>query len=96
VLLATGWSAEQVAKVLQIEPNTVRNHVKRYQQGGLKTLRHIAFRGNKCLLDAAQLVCLDAHLQSHLYLSAKGVAQWVEDTFPRCQDRSRLPLGGDV
>jgi predicted ArsR family transcriptional regulator len=38
VLLATGWPAEQVAEVLQIDPNTVRNHFKRYQQGGL--VRH--------------------------------------------------------
>ncbi len=26
VLLGTGWSAEQVAEVLQVDPKTVRNH----------------------------------------------------------------------
>ncbi|EGV27489.1 hypothetical protein ThidrDRAFT_4699, partial [Thiorhodococcus drewsii AZ1] len=31
VLLATGWTAEQIAEVLQIDPNTVRNHFKRYR-----------------------------------------------------------------
>jgi len=36
VLLATGWTAEQIAEVLQIDPNTVRNHFKRYRQDGLK------------------------------------------------------------
>lgn len=81
VLLATGWTAEQIAEVLQIDPNTVRNHFKRYRQDGLKSLRHVAFRGSACQLDAGQLACLEAHLQSHLYLSAKAVAQWVEDTF---------------
>jgi DNA-binding NarL/FixJ family response regulator len=25
VLLATGWTAEEVAEVLQVDPNTVRN-----------------------------------------------------------------------
>jgi DNA-binding NarL/FixJ family response regulator len=25
-LLATGWTAEAVAEVLQVDPNTVRNH----------------------------------------------------------------------
>lgn len=31
VLLVTGWTAEQIAKVLLIDPNTVRNHFKRYR-----------------------------------------------------------------
>jgi transposase len=81
VLLATGWSAEQVAEVLQIDPNTVRNHFRRYQQGGIKALGHVAFRGSVCALDAAQLAVLDAHLQTHLYQTAKAVACWVKDTF---------------
>ncbi|MCG6859706.1 MAG: helix-turn-helix domain-containing protein [Chromatiaceae bacterium] len=28
VLLATSWRAEDVAEVLQVDPNTVRNHFK--------------------------------------------------------------------
>ncbi|CAD7852429.1 MAG: Mobile element protein, partial [Olavius algarvensis Gamma 1 endosymbiont] len=31
VALATGWTAEEVAELLQIDPNTVRNHFKRYR-----------------------------------------------------------------
>lgn len=31
VLLASGWSAEQVAEVLQVDANTLRNHFRRYQ-----------------------------------------------------------------
>jgi predicted ArsR family transcriptional regulator len=38
VLLANGWSVEQVADALLVDPNTVRNHFKRYQQGGLAAL----------------------------------------------------------
>ena len=30
VLLATGWTAEAVAEVLLVDPNTVRAHFKRY------------------------------------------------------------------
>ena len=73
VLLGTGWSAEQVVEVPQVDPNTVRNHVKRYQQ--------IAFRGSVCALDEAQLAALDLHLQTHLYQTANGVAAWVKDNF---------------
>ncbi len=48
VLLATGWRAEEVAEVLQVDPNTVRNHFKRYQQGGLDALVHVGFQGSAC------------------------------------------------
>jgi len=81
VLLATGWTAEQVAEVLQVEPNTVRGHFKRYREGGVKALGHVAFRGSACALDKEQLATLDAHLQTHLYETAKAIAHWVEKTF---------------
>jgi len=81
VLLATGWTAEEVAEVLQVDANTVRNHYRRYRQGGLQALGHIAFRGSACALDEEELALLDVHLQDHLYLSAKAIARWVEDTF---------------
>jgi transposase len=81
VLLATGWPAEQVAEVLQIDPNTVRNHFKRYQQGGLVHLCQTAYRGRDGLLSEVELAILDAHLGKNLYLTAKAVAQWVEEQF---------------
>jgi transposase len=59
----------------------VRKHYKRYRQGGLKALGHIAFRGSSSALDNDQLALLDLHLQDHLYLSAKAAARWVEETF---------------
>ena len=74
ILLARGWRAEDVADALLIDPNTVRNHFKRYQQGGLPELLRVAYRGSDCELDAAQLAELDAHLQTEFYLSAKDVA----------------------
>ena len=83
VLLATGWTAEEVAEVLQVEPNTVRNHFKRYRQGGIEALRTIGagVGGSTCALNAEQLAILDAHLQEHLYLSAKAIAHWVKKRF---------------
>jgi transposase len=81
VLLATGQTAEQVAEVLQIDPNTVRSHFKRYRQDGVKSLGQVAFRGSACQLDPAHIACLEAHLQRHLYLSAKAIARWLEDPF---------------
>ena len=81
VLLATGWTAEQVAEVLQVDPNTVRNYFKRYQQGGLMTLCHMAYRGHEGWLSEIELALLDAHLEKHLYLTTKAIAHWVEEQF---------------
>jgi transposase len=81
VLLASGRTAEDIADALLIDPNTVRNHFKRYQQGGLPALLHLAYRGSDCELGEAELAVLDAHLQEHLYLTAKEIAAWVEATF---------------
>jgi transposase len=81
VLLASGRTAEDVAEALLIDPNTVRSHFKRYQQGGLPGLLHLAYRGSDCELEEAELAVLEAHLQTHLYLTAKDVAAWVEETF---------------
>ena len=83
VLLATGWTAEDVAEVLQVEPNTVRNHFKCYCDGGIEALSRIGtgVGGSTCALDAERLVSLDTHLQTNLYLSAKAIAHWVKETF---------------
>ena len=41
----------------------------------------LAYRGSIGELGEAELALLEAHLQLHLYLSAKDVAAWVEETF---------------
>jgi len=81
VLLASGWTAEQVAEALLIDPNTVRNHFRRYQQDGLAGLQHVAYAGSDCALDAAELAALDVHVQTQLYVTAKEVAAWVKEQF---------------
>ena len=83
VLLATGWSVEEVAEVLLVDPNTVRAHFKRYREDGLEGLRRVGegVGGSIGLLDAKQLAQLDAHLQTNLYLSAKAVGHWAKETF---------------
>uniref|UniRef100_UPI00105F0987 helix-turn-helix domain-containing protein n=1 Tax=Candidatus Thiosymbion oneisti TaxID=589554 RepID=UPI00105F0987 len=80
--LATGWSPEDVADVLRVDPNTVRNYFKRYRTDGLEGLSQIGegVGGSPGWLTEKQLVLVDAHLQENLYLSAKAVAHWVKET----------------
>jgi transposase len=90
--LATGWSAEDVAEILQIDANTVRNHFKRYRQGGIEALRAIGtgVGGSACALDAEQLAILDVHLQKNLYLSARAIAHWVQVRYGVCYTESGM------
>jgi len=60
VVLVTCWTTEGIAEVLQVDPNTVRNHFKCYRQGGIEALHRIGtgVGGSACLLDAEQLASL--------------------------------------
>jgi len=79
ILLGSGWSPEQVAEALLIDPDTVRGHFKRYKQGGAEGLITNAYRGGEGWLSEEQLTALDLHLQHTLYLTAKDVARYVEE-----------------
>lgn len=80
ILLASGWRAQDLADALLIDPKTVCNHFRRYQEGGLPGLTHFAYGGSDCELSEGQLAIRDANLQSALFLSAKDMAAWMEET----------------
>ena len=58
VALVTGWTAEEVAEILQVDANTVRNHFKRYRADGLAGLNRVGdgVGGSPCLLTEEQLI----------------------------------------
>jgi len=81
VSLANGWTAEQVAAVLLVDPNTVRNQFRRYRQGGLPGLLQTGYHGSECALSDDALAALELHVETHLSLTAKDVAAWVQEQF---------------
>jgi len=81
ILLGSGWSPSEVAAALLIDDDTVRNHFKRYKQGGIAALERMNYVGSEALLTPAQLTELDAHLQQELHSSAASVARWVKERF---------------
>lgn len=78
ILLGRGHTVAAVADALLIDPDTVREYYKRYQKGGIDELLRMSFVGSEALLDADQLAELDAHLQTHLHLTAESVARYVK------------------
>jgi transposase len=78
-LLGSGWSPQQVAEALLIDPDSVRNHFKRYQHGGVRGLLSMAYRGGETWLNTEQFIELDLHVRQTLHLAAKDVIRYVEE-----------------
>jgi transposase len=80
-LLAKGWSVTKIAEALLIDRETVRNHFKRYRKGGLAALQKNDAGGSDAALTEEQQRSLDQHLCENLYLTAKEIAHYVEQTW---------------
>lgn len=64
VSLASGWTAEQVAAVLLVDPTTVRTQFRRVRQGGLPRLLQTGYHGSDGALSDNALVALEWHLKT--------------------------------
>ncbi|WP_211752381.1 helix-turn-helix domain-containing protein [Nitrosomonas communis] len=76
-----GWSVTQVAKSLMIDRETVRNHYKRYRKGGLSALQKFEADGSESFLNELEKQALDQHLHKNLYLTAKEITHYIEQTW---------------
>jgi len=81
LLLDDGWTAEQVAKALFIDAETVREHLRRYQASGVVGIERLKYQGAACDLSEAQRAALAAELDARLYMTAKAVCGFVRREF---------------
>jgi transposase len=79
--LGTGFSVEDVVKILMLDEETLRNHVKRYQIGGINALITEHYMGSFSKLSAVQLQELNAHLEQNTYLTVEAVIAQVNDRY---------------
>ena len=78
LLYDEGWTPQQIAKVLLISDQAVREHVHEYQAS--KKL-HPESGGSEEKLSKEQSRQLEAHLQENTYLYVREIAAYVEATF---------------
>jgi transposase len=64
-----------------MDKESVRNHYKRYRKGGLKALLSHEAGGSEAALNLEQRNQLSDYLQTHLCMTAKQVAHYVEETW---------------
>ena len=79
--LAVGYSAKEIADILMIDDETLRNYVKRYQDGGVKALLENNHKGSRSNLSEMELKELELHVKSNSYLSADGIVDYVYKTY---------------
>lgn len=75
--LGVGYSAQEIADILMIDDETLRNYVKRYQDGGVKALIENNHKGSHSNLSGMELKELELHVKSNSYLSVDGIVNYV-------------------
>lgn len=79
--LAVGHSVQEVASILMIDEETLRNYVNRYKQGGVLELIANHYKGSSAQLTQEELMELDKHLEKNTYLTVEAVIAYVKGTY---------------
>lgn len=80
-LLGTGFSVEDVVKILMLDEETLRNYVKRYQTGGINALITDHYMGSFSKLSVVQLLELNVHLEQTTYLTVEAIIAYVDEAY---------------
>ncbi len=78
LLYDEGWTPQEIAKVLLITDEAIRNHIADYKTS--KKLQPESGGSNE-KLSMQQSLQLQAHLEKHTYLYVKDIVAYVEITF---------------
>lgn len=81
VLLGKGWSFVQVSEALLMDEETIRQHLKRYKESGIKGLLNVNYQGTESKLSQQELVQLDERLQNETYLKVEEIVFYVKKNF---------------
>lgn len=84
LLLEEGLDYQTIASYLLLDDSALRNYYKRYQTGGLNGLLSDNYIGGLSYLSPSELIELEAHLTSHMYLHSKGIQHYIETTYGVC------------
>ena len=79
--LAVGHSIAQVASILMIDEETLRNYKNHYEKGGITELLANNHKGSMCRLSKAEIDELKTELEATIYLTTQSVINFVEERF---------------
>lgn len=78
LLFDAGWSCQQIAFALLLDEDSVRNHIREYEDSHKLKPEN---GGSQSKLTEEQSAALEKHLRGHTYLYAKDIVAYVKTTF---------------
>jgi len=79
--LAMGHNISQVASILMIDEETLRNYKNHYEEGRIPQLLKKFYKGSECRLDDSGIEILIQELQSTIHLTTQSVIEFVKAKF---------------
>ena len=79
--LAVGHNIAQVASILMVEEQTLRNYLTRYQLGGIEALLKNNHKGSLCKLHKDEIKTLKLELENTIHLTTQSVIDYVKSQF---------------
>lgn len=79
--LAVGHNVSQVASILMIDEETLRNYRDRYKAGAIGALLKDNYKGSACRLAQSEIELLETELETRMYLTTQSVINYVEKKF---------------
>jgi len=78
IALGGEWSVEEVAEILLLDSETLRNYLNLFKEGGIAELTQRHYKGSKAKLTQIELAELKRHLSEVTYLSVAEIISHVE------------------
>lgn len=79
--LAIGHNISQVASILMVDEETLRNYKNQYEHGGIPELLKNNHKGGMCRLSETEIETLSSELQSTIHLTTQSVIECVQTKF---------------
>ena len=81
LLLNSGYSYEEISKILLFDDSTLRSYYELYVSHGIQGLITFNYKGGTSYLNIDQLKELDQHLQIHTYLRAIEIREYIKQIY---------------
>ena len=83
LLFNDGWSYEQISKALFLDDQTLRNHWRDYEYGGLDSLLSFCYSGRPSKLSNIEYKDLELHLSDNTYLTSYQIRQHIKRVYKK-------------
>ena len=81
LMLNKGYSYEEISDVLLLDDSTIRRWYGIFADRGMNTLLEDRYNGRDSMLTEEEREKLSIHLEGNIYLTAKEICLYVEETF---------------